>query len=255
MTRPPENRTVIPVREEFFNDGHWYVLTSTSLGGGQLSLKAIADQLQSDDPADFVQLLENGICLPLCFPADCCLDNAVIVVGDLTAQEKQAWLGRIQSVLEIPCGEFVLMGGGIEEDFEIATQHFAPPNPHFQFFQKVRVPPGRYLVEVYAFIGSIIVTDAWDANDTATILKTRWQTEHPSEPYPDWLTEYLENGYVDAEKFDFLEYLIRLQPFTDGDRPPLPTLGQWCDEFTIRQPITFPIGLSRSHYGKLGHTD
>lgn len=28
------NRMVIPVREEFFNDGYWYVLSLTSLDDG-----------------------------------------------------------------------------------------------------------------------------------------------------------------------------------------------------------------------------
>ena len=65
------SRKVIPLKESFFNDGYWYVLSSTSLGGSNLSPAQIADYLQSGDEATMNQLLRDGIFLPLYFPGDC----------------------------------------------------------------------------------------------------------------------------------------------------------------------------------------
>ena len=73
------SRRIIPLKEDFFNDGYWYVLSSTSLGGSNLSPAQIAGHLQSGDGALMNQLLRDGICLPLYFPGDCALDDAIVI--------------------------------------------------------------------------------------------------------------------------------------------------------------------------------
>src|ERR1041384_6382190 len=115
-------RRVLNLREGFFNDGHSYMLTSTSLGGSGLSPAEIAGRLQGN-AQDVQQILRDGICIPLYFDGDCALDDAVIVIGDLTPQEDAEWIGRIRAWLNIPCGEFLFLGGGIEEDFESAIEN------------------------------------------------------------------------------------------------------------------------------------
>ncbi|MCI5144366.1 MAG: hypothetical protein D3923_02295 [Candidatus Electrothrix sp. AR3] len=100
--------------------------------------------MQTEDEQVINDLLRRGICLPLFFDCDCALDEAIFVLGELNEREEAEWLGRIQLKLEVPCGELLLMGGGREEDFEIALEHFDPPNKHFQFFQKIKVDPGSY---------------------------------------------------------------------------------------------------------------
>ncbi len=105
------------------------------------------------------QLLRDGICLPLYFPGDCALDDAIVVIGDLTEQEEAEWIGRLCAKLEIPCGEFLVMGGGLEEDFEVALTQFETTD---SFFQKFRLEPGAYRVEVYAYLSSMTVNFAWE---------------------------------------------------------------------------------------------
>lgn len=240
------NRQVIPLADGFFNDGAWYVLTSTSLGGSHLSPEQLVNKLQSDNAETLLDLARNGICLPLFFQADCELDNAVIILGDLTEQEQHEWVGRIQAELNIPCGEFLLLGGGgCEDDWEIALEHENPPDPQFMFFQKVKLPAGRYLLEIYAFLSSVTGSYAWENLKKRNTLPEQWR-QSPTD-FPDWLEQFIEQEYIDSSEFDLQDYLLRLTPLQQ--QPPLPTLVpevNWFGEFEIRMPETAPTGISRS---------
>lgn len=228
----------------FFNDGYWYVLSSTSLGGSYMSADEIADKLEVENAAHKHQLLQDGVCLPLYFPGDCALDQALILVGDLSEQEEAEWIGRLRGKLEIPCGEFMIVGGGMAEDFEEALDHFQAPNPHAVHFVKVKVEPGTYLVEVYAFVSSMTVNVAWDEmDDDAEHIVDWWQRTRPGQEPPAWLQEYQEEGYVEAEQ-GLVEYIIRLVPTTEDI--PLAELEEetkWCGVFEIRRPALCPLGI------------
>ena len=154
-------RNVTPLNEAFFNDGHWYVLSSSSLGGSGLSIDEICQTMQSQDPDIMNKTLSDGICFPVYFPGDCALDQAVIIQGDLSEKEEREWIARLSSKINIPCGEFMIMGGAMEEDFDVALENFTPPDPHFQFFQKLKLEPGEYRIDLYAFLGSMTVNFAW----------------------------------------------------------------------------------------------
>ncbi|NJN75474.1 MAG: hypothetical protein HC796_03585 [Synechococcaceae cyanobacterium RL_1_2] len=210
------NRRVIPIDGGFFNDGYWYVLGSTSLGGSHLTAEEIGKKLQSDQDEIFKDLLGQGICLPLYFPGDCALDQAIVIVGDLTAQEEAEWIGKITSYLEIPCGEFMIMGGGLEEDFEVALTHFESPDPHYQFFQKIRVEPGCYKVEIYAYVPSMTFHFDWEdeigEERELQFIENWWQQTRAGQPYPSWLIEAQEKTYINQEDADLVDYLIRLVP-------------------------------------------
>ncbi len=262
MSSHTANRQVLPLNDAFFNDGYWYVLSSTSLGGSQLSPAQIAEKLENPDPARLRPLLRAGVCLPLFFPGDCALDDAVVVVGDLTEQEEAEWIGRIQATLNIPCGEFLVMGGGLAEDFEVALSQFEAPDPHFVFFQKFKLEPGTYLVEVYAFLGSMTVNIAWgDLEDgfNSKALTDWWRRTRPGQDYPQWLTTYLEDDYIDSSEFGLLEYLIRLTSISEAEAAeiPIPALVEengetfWCGAFEMRRPEPCPLGINREAYGRV----
>lgn len=246
------SRRVMPLREGFFNDGHWYVLTSTSLGGSGMSAAEISEQLQEADPPVIEDLLRRGVCLPLFFDGDCALDSAHVVLGDLTPQEDAEWIGRIRSKLEVPCGEFLVLGGGIEEDFEVALEHFDAPDPHFVNFCKFRVPPATYLVEVLAFVGSMTVNVAWDGmgihqgqKQTKESLTDWWRGTRPGQPYPAWLESYLKSGMVEYD-LGLVDYLIRLAPWTeDVPTPALEPETHWPGVFEFRKPMPCPDGIQR----------
>jgi hypothetical protein len=248
MMTSAQNRQVIPVSDSFFNDGAWSVLSSTSLGGSGLSADEIVTKLQSEDEKDIEKLLQKGICLPLFFPGDCALDNVVIVIGDLTDQEEREWIGRIQSKLEIPCGEFLLLGGGgVEDDWEDAIAHFTAPDPDFMYFQKFKLDPGSYLVEVYAFLGSMTVNFALDEVKKKDWAKWFQLTDLDKAEYPDWFKFLQENEYIASEEFGLQEYLIRLSPLQKApDIPETDEEVKWCCQFEIRPPASCPQGVLRS---------
>jgi hypothetical protein len=249
------SRKVVPLSDGFFNDGYWYVLTSTSLGGSGLSPAEISEKLQVEREEHKRELLKDGVCLPLYFDGDCALDRAVVVVGDLSEAEEAEWVGRVRSHLQIPKGEFLVMGGGIEEDFETATSGEAP-DPDDARHQVVPVEPGRYVVEVYAFLGSMTVNEHWGCDyrqedEEGQYARPReiaayWDATRPGQDRPEWVTQLLEEGDVGGEDTGLLEYVIRLH--RSDEEVPLPELEdstKWCGVFEVRRPAVCPAGIQR----------
>lgn len=224
MVSAPESRRLIPISEGFFCDGHYYVLTSASLGNSNLEPEEIADALGYSKAQEIESLLKRGICIPLFFNGDCALDgNTVFVLGDLTEQEETDWIGRLAWKLNIPCGKLVLLcGGGEAEDFAQAISG-APPPENYEFFQVIDVSPGEYLVEIYAYLSSMTVQlslheydESWNLQENV-VLHQWYQAHRP--------------GVAD------IGYIIRLSPLVK--EPPFPQLVPeigWCGEFEFRQP-------------------
>jgi len=241
-------RRVMQLRQGFFNDGPSYMLTSTGLGG--LSPQDLASRLQGN-AEDVRQVLRDGICIPLHFDGDCALDDAVIVVGDLTPQEEAEWIGRIRAWLHIPCGEFVLLGGGLEEDFESAVQN-PEADPSFINFCKFTVDPGKYLVEIFAFVASMSVNVAWDGmgmhpwTQSKEAIAAWWETTRGGQPHAPWVEAFL-NGYAASDALQTLSYLIRLAPLQEEvPLPPLDNASNWCGIFEWRKPALCPLGIRRA---------
>ncbi|HEY9695734.1 MAG TPA: hypothetical protein V6D10_00465 [Trichocoleus sp.] len=218
-----EPRQSIPLSTAFFCDGHYYVLTSASLGGSGLQPEEISDALSQSDEQQIEALLRRGVCIPLFFDGDCALDNnTVVVLGDLTEQEKQDWIGHLSWKLNIPCGQFIILcGGGDGEDFAYAISG-NPPDPHYQFFQAIEVPPGEYLVQVYAYFSSMSVQLLLEEYDEKGDLQE-------NEELRQW---YQTNRPGCAD----IGYIIQLVPLET--EPPFPKLVPeigWCGEFEFRQ--------------------
>lgn len=217
-------RRSIPISKKFFCDGHYYVLTSASLGGSHLSPEALSHILASAKEPEIESLLEQGICLPLCFDGDCALDgNTIFVLGDLTAAEEQNWIARLSGKLNIPCGKFIfLCGGGDAEELAYAVSG-NPPKPNYEIFQSLDVPPSEYLVEVYAYLSSMTVQMSLEYYDQ------NWNLVE-NESLKQWY-EANRPGIADTD------YIIRLVPLdTEPPRPKLVSEIGWCGEFEFRQP-------------------
>jgi len=224
MSQGLESRRAIPINPDFFCDGPYYVLTSTSLGGSNLSTEELSERLGRGDPSEIEALLKHGICLPLYFGGDCALDQVTLfVLGDLTEQEEHDWIGRVISKLSIPCGKFVLLcGGGDPDEFAYAISG-NPPHANYQIFQVIEVPPGEYLVEVYAYLSSMTVQLSLSEYDEHWNLIEHKELE-------SWYQEY-RPGIAD------INYVIRLAPLIEN--PPIPQLDSemgWCGVFEFRQP-------------------
>lgn len=217
-------RQVIPIAPNFFCDGHYYLLTSSSLGGSGLTPEALSNTLRGAVPSEIRHLLRQGVCLPLFFDGDCALDGCtVFVVGDLTEPEDNDWIGKLTSLLKIPCGKLVLLCGGGDAAELAEAISGNPPKPNYEIFQTIEVPPGDYQVEIYAYLSSMTVQLYLSDYDEAGNLEDneaaeRWyETHRPG----------LEN----------VSYIIRLIPLKG--EPPEPALVpdiDWCGEFEFRPP-------------------
>ncbi|UBF24878.1 hypothetical protein K9N68_24960 [Kovacikia minuta CCNUW1] len=222
MSEILDSRKTIPISKEFFCDGHYYVLTSESLGGSGLSPEGVSDTLGRADEPEIEGLLRQGVCIPLFFDGDCALDSStVFVLGNLTAQEEHDWIARLSWKLNIPCGKFVILcGGGDPEEFAHAISG-TPPKEHYEIFQVIDVPPDEYLVEIYAYLPSMTVQVSLEEYDEHWNLKENKALE-------EW---YQSNrpGHADVG------YIIRLVPLeTDPPFPKLVSDIGWCGEFEFR---------------------
>jgi hypothetical protein len=223
MSNIPESRQFIPISKDFFCDGHYYVLTSTSLGGSNIKPEELADTLARSDEQEIKNLLRHGVCIPLFFDGDCALDGStVFVLGNLTEQEEHDWIGRLVWKLTIPCGKFVILcGGGDAEELAYAISG-NPPKQHYEIFQVIDVPPAEYLVEIYAYFSSMSVQlsleeydENWNLKENET-LKQWYQMHRPG--------------------IAGIDYMIRLSPLQGEPALPrlVPEIG-WCGEFEFRQ--------------------
>ncbi|MEY3299543.1 MAG: hypothetical protein RLZZ597_2803 [Cyanobacteriota bacterium] len=209
----------ISISPNFFCDGGGYLLTSASLGGSNLTPSQIADIVLNGTAQDIAPLLFQGICMPLLFEGDCALDRGTLfVVGDLTPQQEAEWQAKLTWKLEIPCGKLILLCSCMAEDLAHAISG-EPPEEHYEIFQVVDVPPGSYLVEVYAYPPSL------------TVLMTLSDQE-----YEDYTRGMPEQDYDDDSNLTLVRYIVQLSPLQNfkGELVLPQTTDAWLDTFTLR---------------------
>lgn len=222
MSDTPSSRQVIAIAPDFFCDGPYYLLTSASLGGSGLTPEQMADQIGRSERADIEQLLWDGVCIPLFFNGDCALDSKTLfVLGELTEQEERDWIARLAWKLKIPCGKFVLHCGGGDADELAHAISGRPPDPHYQIFQTIEVPPAEYLVEIFAYFSSMTVQQSLYEYDA------RWNLKE-DEVRRQWYE-------CNRPGCDDVGYIIRLTPLkTEPAFPKLVSEIGWCGEFEFR---------------------
>ncbi len=213
-------RQTISISSGFFCDGHCYLLTSASFGGSGLTAEEMQNILfEENDEKTTRLLLEKGVCFPVCFPGDCALDSATLfVLGDLTEQEARDWQARLAWKLNIPCGKLILCCGCLAEDLEPATEG-EKPDPHYEIYQVIDIPPDEYAVEIYAYSSSQTVRIVLDDDEYD-------EGEYDDEESAGSEADRLENGGA--------AYIIRLTPL-DGESPSLPKIEDgWFQQFEFR---------------------
>lgn len=218
-------RHAITISNGFFCDGHCYLLTSSSFGGSGLTAKEVQDILfeeNKDKTAE--QLLKKGVCLPVCFEGDCALDGETLfVLGDLSEQEEKNWIARLGWKLNVPCGKLILCCGCLADDLAPAAAG-ETPDPDYEIYQVIDVPPAEYLVEIYAYLSSMTVQvslDNYDAggNYSEDEERARWYA-------------------VNRPGIDGVSYIIRLSPLESEPLMPETESG-WFEKFEFRDAPGF----------------
>lgn len=227
-------------RISFYCDGHYTVLSSASRGGKAISDADLAEALSGTSSAG---LIESGVVMPLVFEGDCALGDVVVVVGELGEREAAEWVARLSSRLQIPCGKLlVLAGGGDPYDWENAASTEPDDDSVFAW---VAVPPGEYLVELYAFASSMTAAHHFQPE----AFREWFARTRPGMAPNDYVQALCEGNGYDLND-SYLDYLIRLKPWSESDVAQLtsPEDG-WLSKFFFRQPELCPLGI---RYVELG---
>ncbi len=240
-TRGKAMRSKRVLYEGFYFDGGTYTLTSRSLGGTGHTPETVASVIDGKDLAAAQRLVHAGVALPLAFEGDCMLDGAVFVVGELSEEEQQHWVGRIRARLRVPCGKLVLMGGGI------TPENYDPDDS--EAYAVVDVEPGEYDVQLLFYPGSYRAME--HLGEDADAL-TRWLHEtRPGEPEPGWLRALREGDDL-FDRDTLVGYLVHLSP-AQGPAPQpkveaVAYTGNFVEQTELRRPERFPLGLERAHW-------
>lgn len=209
----------VPINQEFFCDGSSYLLTSSSLGGSDLTAEEVSETLFEGNQEERLELFKKGVCFPIVFEGDCALDrNSLFVLGDLSEEEEKNWIGRLAWKLNIPCGKLILCCGWCDEDLERAVA-LETPDEHYVIHQIIDVPPDEYLVEIFAYFSSMTVQVSLDSYDEKGHLVENKE-----------LAEFYKENYFDIEGID---YIIRLKPFENESELSKVEEG-WFEEFEFR---------------------
>lgn len=234
-------REVVPLPEKFFCDGPYYLITSSSIGG--LSPEELAAKVSG---SEVEEVIKNAVGIPIAFQGDCAMDNAIVVMGDLSAQEEAEWIGRISWKLDIPCGKLLLIcGGGDSESIEGAVSGKGLGG-FKDYFQQIELTPGKYLTEVYAYLPSVTGNFFLESDSPMAEWQSWFKQDRKGEELPEWLQEFDEYS-VPGELEELVSYIIRVTPLTK-EPTKLPDLDEdigWCT-FEMRKPKQCPSGILRS---------
>lgn len=210
------------LNNDFFCDGAYYVITSSSLGGSKLTTEEIADDLlQSSEGV--TKLLKEGIAFPLSFAGDCALDNCTtIVMGELSEEEEKNWVGKITSKLKVPCGKVIILAGGGDSEYFYKAISGEKPHKDYIFYDQVNMPEGDYLVELYCYINSMSFQVDFDPDThskserKAIIAKSK----------------YYEDNFKTID--EDTQYIIIFSKLLE--EPAIPELSEdgWCGVFQYR---------------------
>jgi len=185
-----------------------------------------------------------------------------VVFGDLNSREQEDWTARAQWQLMLPSGKLVI-SGIVDEDEEVPALAEAVPHDTLQLY--IEVPPGQYVVTLYAYPpgdlstgwGQIKHIDNGLFAPTPGIEPenplTYFQRTRPNEAIPDWLgadyapTEAERKHYFEAfyAGNEYVNFVVQLVPFTDTlPIPPTPNLeADGCISWEFRKPDRCPLGV------------
>jgi hypothetical protein len=246
-------RAGFPVRQDLYvyNEGTGFIATSGRLAGkgydngGKKWEKAVA----------------AGDLFPVSLIQDDSFLIRVVVGDDLTAQEEEEWVGRIDSRLKVPDGNLVISAVAeyIEEGYE--------EDEADEFVRTLDIPKGHYDATMYAHLpginGSSCLDELEGGYGRMEKIGAWMRRTRPGVPFPPWIrrwcigdegadpgheAEWKGLEYPDQESEpEYIGFLLHLRPPEPPAKatPPEGLQSGWFGETAgARKPARCPLGLT-----------
>jgi hypothetical protein len=179
-----------------------------------------------------------------------------VVMGDLTQDEEEQWVARLEWKLRIPDGCLSIEGGLDPETRDTDD-----------FVRFIEVPPGNYRVEIYTYLTGMNGRACREAMKSSKTLGEWFRRTRPNETMPDWLMHQistypredpgLERNWEAlamtceslalekrVEENPTIDFLVRLSPFEhELPAPPANIDGWFHYAANVRMPELFPLGI------------
>ncbi len=226
------------------NEACGFLIGSASLHGGAYSRSIEGDAL-------WLAGIAAGDFLPFELVQDDGFVIRVVIDEPLSEQEGDEWVGRTRHKLRVPDGRLVVAGG---------CQEFLAGEEVDDFTASLDVPPGDYLAEVYSYYHGVNGESCLREAGPDEPIAAYFRRTRPGEPFPPWLRDLcaddprLDPGHeeewreekvdYDAEKPDYVGFLVRLSPLREDPPPPAIERGWIAVGQGARRPAACPLGLA-----------
>lgn len=225
----PENISgppVLPIRQDLaiYNEATGFVVTSRRMAGKTLE----------EGSAAWKKAVTRGDMLPLMLVQDDPFIIRVAAGGELTQQEREEWLARVDWHVNVPDGRLCITGGSVftNDDYDSGDPYYE------QYVGEVLIPKGRYKATLY--------TQAHGVNGMA-VLEHLAGGHGKGEQLEDWFARTRPGDTrVNEEETELVDFLLHLEPIGTAPGTGLSTLpdeGWFGGAENARKPHDCPIGL------------
>lgn len=248
-TGPP----AFPIRQDLYvyNEGTGFTITSARLAG-----KGIENGGKKWEKAVLA-----GDLLPVGLIQDDPFLIRIIAGDELTVEESEEWVGRVDSHLKVPDGKLVV--SAVAEYVEDGYEEGGHAD---QFVRTLAIPKGHYDATVYMYLHGINGESCLDALAGGYQKSERvgaWMRRtRAGVPFPVWIRGSCiaypgndpghEDDWKDLDDPDdesqpsYVDFLLHLRPSEAKGKPSVPAglEGGWFGETTgARKPERCPLGL------------
>jgi hypothetical protein len=188
----------------------------------------------------------------------------VVVDEPLQPEEEAEWLARVSRPVETTDGRLLVMGG-FDPDILRWWRDETGGDADGRGVIVVRVPAGRWRVDLYAHAGSMNGRQVIEAEFGP--IGTGFRADHPGRPFPLWLARTLDwsgeedPGHeaawgdarasvasgalsIDTDGGAAIGFLIHVTPDSGGPCDEVPDGAWFALDTNARRPARFPLGLA-----------
>jgi hypothetical protein len=248
---PASVPATLPFRQDVhvYNEATGFMVTSMSMAGSSLD----------EGSKKWNKAVTDGKMIPITLVQDDSFLVRVVAGDELTAQENEEWVARLDWALDVPDGELAITGGAaiVNEQYDESDDYY------LSFLRVVKVPPGRYRASVFSYMSGVNgdgILESLADRGRAEPYGKWFRRSRPGAGFPPWLHDWCvgdpandpghEKSWRGAELTDdekmpeYVHFLVHLTP--DSAAQPGNTVpeGGWFEGAeNARKPDRCPLGL------------